>query len=1156
MNVSDRRLHQLGLLAALACAALAALPLLATPGLVNTRAGGDSPFLLLRVYELQANISAGIWPARWMPNAAFGLGYPFFHYYGALPYYLAALLSLAGAGVLWAIKLTQLCGFLAAAVAFYALAADLLGDPLAAFLGAAAYTFAPFHLVNVYVRGDSLSEFYAFVFYPLILWAIMRLRRAPSPGHMALLAFSYAGLLLCHNISAYIFTPLAGLALLAAGASAPRQPIKVLLAGSAALLLGAAMSAWFWAPALRDRGLVSLQVMTTGYFSYDAHFRGADLVQKSLLFDYSIDSQHNPFVLGGLQATLAAMGMATALASWVWQRRPRWADLALLPLLAYALWPITRSSLPLWQRTPLLPMAQFPWRFLSIAALALATATAVGLTRLGRLRWLAVPLAALLAMAALARLQPESLPLREADITAERLQLYEQFSGNIGSTVRGEYLPTSTRPMPRTSAALLSGTSRPAPLAISGALAGAQMVDAGPTHQNWEVTVATAPARLLFHTYAFPWWRVHVDGRPVALVDPAVANGRMVIDIAEPGRHFISLNLEGTPSTHAAERLALSGLILGTLLAALGLWHARAQWRRGLLAAAVLALLALAARLPGVFASAGSHSTPSPWATETMDYPLLPYLHPNPQGVAYGEGVRLLGYELASEAHMGQTLFVRLHWQVDNPEGLQAVVRLTTAAETVETAPSWGISTVPMGATTEHALVIPPEAAPGLVLLAVEVRGPAGTVAPHTPRGTLLGTQYLAPVRVAAPARDPEREAINSVGPWVDVLAARVQQIEPGLLLVRPTWRANRQLPADYKASVKLLDVTGAPVPDAARDTQPRQGLLPTSLWPVGVPVADYYLLAIPAGTPPGAGYQAEIILYEEHNLAALGSFRMAGIAIEHPTVQEQIKQLYEFGALGLTVWRPHRLEIEDGEQVVVDVQWTARDAPLPDCVARLSLVHAADERAVTQDERTVVPAYPLSLWPQYALVNDQLLLHVPPGTAPGNYHLRLEVITANGDSWGLMNDSAIVRVHPATRNRALPPISHPLGMDFGDLIRLAGYDLERTSERLDLTCHWLALQAPGHDYRVFVHLYDPSTESIVAQRDAMPLADTYPTSRWAKGEVVSDRIVLDMGQVPPGRYQLAVGWYDPRTLARLNPSGSAAPISSQRVLLEAIDWP
>ena len=69
-------------------ALLAALPLWG-PGMVNTRGGGDSPFLLQRTHQLLANLRAGVFPVRWMPDAAYGLGYPFFSYYAALPYYLA-----------------------------------------------------------------------------------------------------------------------------------------------------------------------------------------------------------------------------------------------------------------------------------------------------------------------------------------------------------------------------------------------------------------------------------------------------------------------------------------------------------------------------------------------------------------------------------------------------------------------------------------------------------------------------------------------------------------------------------------------------------------------------------------------------------------------------------------------------------------------------------------------------------------------------------------------------------------------------------------------------------------------------------------------------------------------------------------------------------
>jgi Gpi18-like mannosyltransferase len=136
-------------------ALLAAAPLWG-PGIVNTRAGGDSPFLLWRTHQMAANLRAGVFPVRWMPDAAYGYGYPFFSYYAALPFYLAGLLHVVGLDILTAIKLTQTLGFIAAAFAMYGWMRRHLSQA-GAWLAAVAYTFAAFHLVNVYTRGDSLS---------------------------------------------------------------------------------------------------------------------------------------------------------------------------------------------------------------------------------------------------------------------------------------------------------------------------------------------------------------------------------------------------------------------------------------------------------------------------------------------------------------------------------------------------------------------------------------------------------------------------------------------------------------------------------------------------------------------------------------------------------------------------------------------------------------------------------------------------------------------------------------------------------------------------------------------------------------------------------------------------------------------------------------
>ena len=70
--------------------------------------------------------------------------------------------------------------------------------------------------------------------------------------------------------------------------------------------------------------------------------------------------------------------------------------------------------------------------------------------------------------------------------------------------------------------------------------------------------------------------------------------------------------------------------------------------------------------------------------------------------------------------------------------------------------------------------------------------------------------------------------------------------------------------------------------------------------------------------------------------------------------------------------------------------------------------------------------------------------------------------------------------------------------------------------------------------YKFFVHLYDMQSGELVTQVDVMPYGYTYFTNWWESGEVVSDEVLMDLSEVSPGEYQLAVGVYDPDTGERL----------------------
>ncbi|MBN1399912.1 MAG: hypothetical protein JXA74_03685 [Anaerolineae bacterium] len=866
------------LLLALVLSLVAAAPLLAGPGIVNTRAGGDSPFLLQRVHQLTANLRQGVLLARWMPDAAYGLGYPAFNYYAALPYYVAALLNWAGVGLLWGIKLTQALGFLLAGGAMYALARALRVSRLGATLASATYTFAPFHLVNVYVRGDSLSEFYAMALYPLILWALIGLARSPSAPRMAALAGSYAALVLSHNISAMLFSPLLALWLGAKALERGRARGLCLLAwGAGAICLGLALSLWFWGPALRERSLVQLSEQTTGYFHFAGHFRSGDLIQASFLHDYVIDGDREPFGMGLAQAAIALAGLAGLLVQRLRRQRQDVSFyLAALTLVGYT-WLITPSSRPVWDGLPLLAYAQFPWRLLSVQALAAALLAGQIPILLGKRLALPGTMACVLAvtLAGMLRIAPDRLPIRDGDVTAQRLMLYETYSGNIGSTVRYEYLPREMVPRPLASGVQLNGGIKPAPLALEGALLHAELRERGPISELWQVDVSD-PALLAFHTTFFPGWRATVDGAPQA-IEPLSGLGLIGVRLS-PGSHVVSLHLGPTPiRRYATWASALGAMVWAglVLIPALG-----APRRRRQLAMVALALALGAMWLRYAPERSGQTSESGPLV---MDFMRMPYLHRQPGGVLFGadqaeDRTKLIDYALAKEALApGEVLTIDMRWADPDPSAQVTLELVAATAHYSGRHPIWASDTCAIDAREVSLnLPLPDEIPTGLYAIACRVELDGRALAPHSAPSREMDRLSLQPIQIVAHRQATGNEtALGHYGPEfappvVALVGVTAKRASASALEVGLTWHSLRQAPLNYELSLRLNGADGERI--ASRDLSPLLGGYPTSLWRPGELVTDRVVLKVPAETVLSETDSLEIVLYDRLTLKSVGT--------------------------------------------------------------------------------------------------------------------------------------------------------------------------------------------------------------------------------------------------------------------------------------------
>ncbi len=1117
---SARRIEWPLVVALLLCV-VAGWPLFASWGMVETRAGGDSPFLLVRVHQLVAALKEGVFPVRWMADAAYGYGYPFFNFYAALPYYLAALLKLLGFTYVNAIKGAQLLGLLAAGLGAYLLAKRLWANPWGAALASAAYTFAPFHLVNLYVRGDSLSEFWAFAFYPFILLTLLRLWEAPSLRRVGVVALAFGGLVMTHNVSALIFSPFVGLFVVYLWASTPGGWPRRLAAAAMAIALGLALSAWFWFPALAERNLVHLEVQTTGYFFYGEHFRAGNLVQRTPLFDYRVDAAGTPFAMGLVQAALAAAGAVWLLVSWARRRRADGAGIWALAFLLIATAFITPLSRPLWERIPLLPFAQFPWRFLSVQALA----AALVIGRLGDIRpsraWIAQGAGLLLAVSAAVSLQPTYLHAGDADVTPQRLILYEAFTGNVGSTVRAEYLPKAATPRPYAGEALWNDGA-PLPRVLEGDADVAPASERRTTLQRWRVDVRSPQARLAFPTLYYPGWRAFVDGREVPC-EAQVGWGAIAVAVSQ-GSHEVTLRFTETGKRLAAEIASLLALAACVALAAVRsrgrAWAVGAGWA----AATLLVVIAVG------FVSTAASPRYAP-DDLTMDWAAGPYLGHNPGGLRYEDGAALLRYRLSAERLApGDTLSVALAWSAA-ADGLRAEVALEGMA-----APLFGVPDVLAAATatvaggqSEHALIIPATLPPGAYLLRVRLFAGDAELSSLDERGRAIGQTYLAPVRVLGSARLPATASLRlPFGDGVLLRDAQAVQTEPGRLAVALAWEPLRQLPQNYAVSVRLLDSAGTVV--AQHDSQPNYGFSPTALWAPGEFVLDRHYVDLPPGLPTDEEYTLQVVLYDANTLAALGAADVPGVRLSLLDVRETYPIVAPMGAgWALSAIYVDRAEAWQGEKVAVRAAWAALAAQSEPHTVRVELRDSAGQ--TVWETRAPLNEGPV---PANALIARRYTVDVSLHLARGDYALALVLEDAGGQAVGTYVHPAPLAIRERERTFTVPAMAHRADVNFGEEIALLGYDLRREGDALRLTLHWQAQARPAADRTVFVHLFDPATERIAAQLDSPPRGGAYPTSQWAPGEVVSDDITLSLAGVPAGSYRLAVGLYGPGDAPRL----------------------
>lgn len=304
-------------------------------------------------------------PCRWIPDMGYQYGYPQFNFYPPGVFYLGGVFNLLGIQVIDTVKILFILGFILSALTMFIFLKDFVGK-WPAFVGAILYSYVPYKAAEVYVRG-SLSEFWAFVFFPLIFWSAFRLIDSGRLKYMLWLSISIGLLLITHNLMSFIFLPIFIIWVFSITVFWKKWKafLKVIL-GS---LLGVGLAAFFIIPVIFEGKFVHLETLTGGYFDYRQHFVSLKQMFLSNHFGYgssylgpnddlSLSVGYVHWILGFLAVILALVNF---------RKDIRIASLTLVLAASElgVLFLMHEKSSFIWERVSYLTWLQFPWRFLS-----------------------------------------------------------------------------------------------------------------------------------------------------------------------------------------------------------------------------------------------------------------------------------------------------------------------------------------------------------------------------------------------------------------------------------------------------------------------------------------------------------------------------------------------------------------------------------------------------------------------------------------------------------------------------------------------------------------------------------------------------------------------------------------------------------------------
>ncbi len=523
---------------------------------------------IMRIFEMDKCFKDGQIPCRWVPDMGYGYGYPLFNYYPVMPYYLGELIHSFGFSLIWSAKIDFILSFFVSAFTMYFLAKRFWGK-LGGLASATFYLLAPYHSVDVYIRG-AMAEGWSLAFAPLVFLSIYQLI-TDSKGrnsvfkNIIFLAVSIWLFLTSHNPLALVFSPImAGWALIFIIKTRNFKSILYLLISG---LWGLGLAAFFTLPVLFESRYVHIETLFEGYFNYLAHFAGLNQLFLSTFWGYggSIWGPNDTlsFQIGWLHWGGLILSFLAAFFYWKKNRTKSLVIFYCFLIFWLATFLIHPRSVFIWEKITILQNIQFPWRILSViimvSSLAIGALFDLLSSKKTNVTFLVVALGAVLILYLPYFKIEKPIPLTDQEKLSGALWDLQRTAGIF------DYLPKTADFPPA------SGASESAQV-----LKGSAKITNLQSGTNWLSfkSESTESAILRLPIFDFPNWKLFVDGKLTQFdngsnfkdyksaisVNEKNDLGQPTFALAE-GKHQIYAKLYNTPLRTIANLISLVSLI-------------------------------------------------------------------------------------------------------------------------------------------------------------------------------------------------------------------------------------------------------------------------------------------------------------------------------------------------------------------------------------------------------------------------------------------------------------------------------------------------------------------------------------------------------------------------------------------------------------------